>query len=292
MYSKTNPPENIYENLLNPLKNNSFSAAAQNPLSDIPMIEENQAQELLRQLSKSRPRAKKANKPQEKSKQSSPSQGIVPKGNARISLSDLPFDPKVIPLPILGKLDENARNEAGKKFEKGLERVAAPVQALMAISPLGGRQAYNPSPNQMKAPWPPAANAPSRNITPQIRPEVAPRPSVALPSSSGLAPKGDAYKFSQKGGKEFLKKSQSPKNETPDWVKGGAEFLKMKQLEKFIKDSEAVENPLLKQLVRAGENLVSRQKTGKNAPLRQGDLEKRQSNTKRPWLEHFSGPIE
>jgi len=274
------------------------------PLDEIPALTPAQASGLLRAIEK--PKKKSARKKPkfdyteinetlnnyfDREDMPGKSSGFVPQDKSRMSPA-LPFDPKLIPAPQLEKMDIDARNSAGKKFESGLQKVAAPIQALMAISPLGGRRPYSPSPTQMKAPWPPAANAPSPKVTPAVRPEVPVRPSVALPSSSGLAPRGDAYKFSPKGGKEFLKKAQSDKNSTPDWVKSGAEFLKMKQFEKFLKDSEGNSNPLLRQLVRAGENLVHRRKTGKNSPIERGDLEKKTTNAKRPWLSPFDGPVE
>lgn len=87
-----------------------------------------------------------------------------------------------------------------------------------------------------------------------------------------------------------------PRPPSPAWVQDGAQALGNLANNKAMADMQPkAPNPLLQQLLAAGKNAATRKLTGKNPPIRKGDLGKalsRKSDTRRPWVAPFDGPIQ
>ena len=87
-----------------------------------------------------------------------------------------------------------------------------------------------------------------------------------------------------------------PRPPSPAWVQDGAQALGNLAGNKALADAQPkVSNPLLQQLLAAGKAAATRKLTGKNPPIRKGDLGKaisRKSDTRRPWTAPFDGELE
>jgi hypothetical protein len=188
-------------------------------------------------------------------------QGFVPQDKPRLS-PQLPFEPGEISNlreMIALRKDQDAGQRAFENLEKNLLPMAMGLQLLMGLSPIGARVTPRSSnlapPVPMNKPNPiPAGplNFPqNESIFPQINPVMP---------SSGLSPRGDAYKFTNKGGREFLRRFENSLTQKPGWVEEGTQNLidqfnqvNMKRNSFGMKDLNARMN--LQNLLEAGKNI-------------------------------------
>lgn len=263
-----------------------------NPLAERRMIEDfiPATEEFAQEFSDARPMGKNPAQPKRKKivkpvqqilAKLAESQGFVPRDRERMSPA-LPG-----PTGPMSSVDamtqmRKTKDQADNSLTQSLQRQAIPQQLLQLLGGFAGRMPSRPNTSQMKAPWPPAANAPTRKMTPEVRPEISPAaPKMNFPSS---------------GASIMTTPPKPPRkqhvNTTPPDIKDAAEYLKMKQLEKFITDSGKQSNPMLDMLVRAGRNVVARKSGEKSAPMRAKSMTKKKSTEKRPWNAPFDGPTE
>jgi hypothetical protein len=205
-------------------------------------------------------------------------QGFVPEDRERMSPA-IPFNPSG-PVSNVDQMTmlRGEQDTADRKLTESSNRLALPMQLLSLASPMAGRGMMQQRPGTLALPKPSPQPNPAMPTPPQMQPNgpMTPNISPMLPGS-GLIPRGDAHKFSSKGGKQFINRQNAAPSSEMDAIKDATKWLK----EKFY--SKPKENPFDKPLSREtiGKNRDAFE-SGLNPLLRElrGEAPKKRTTTK------------